>query len=208
MMNTALEAGLDNDVGRALRLIGDTLDKLNTPGAADVEDAYKRALKIAHEKDDMELSFYVLSGMASHACKVDDVDLAEHFYLQALTLAQRVLSHYEEGLAEGNLAICLARTAARRTESFSHFRKAIALQKGSMHTKSLLHSSLASALGADGRIKEAHVEYKRALDLAHEVGNHEVEITALTHLADLYEGEIAEPDRARECRERLADLKA
>jgi len=187
MLSTAQGAELVNDEGLALRLIGDALDKSNAP-SADVEDAYKRALKIAHQKDDMELSFYCLTGMASHACKTDDEDLAEHFYLQGLTLAQRVLTHFEEGLAEGSLAMCLARTPARVSESFPHFRKAIALQKGAVHSTPQLHCSFASALGAANKHKEAQVEYQRALELARKAGNREVEAAALEKLSAVVEG--------------------
>jgi len=174
----------------------------------EIEDVYKRALRIAHKEDDMELSVYVLLGMASHSFKVEDADSAEHLFLQALTLAQRTCSRTEEGLAEGKLAMCLASTAQGHATSLPHFRKAIALQKGSTTRKAGLHLSLASTLRANGQIKEAHVEYKRALDMACELGNCSVEIAALTDLADLYEGDLADSNGARQCRERLKALKA
>merc|ERR1719310_102437 len=110
-----------------MRLVGNVLDKLGAP-ESEVDDAYKFALKVAHQQDDMELSFNVLTGMGSHALKVDDLDLSEHFHLQALQLAKRVLTQREEAVAESNLATVLASSEARRAESFEHFRKAISLQ--------------------------------------------------------------------------------
>jgi tetratricopeptide (TPR) repeat protein len=203
----AQEMGLLNEEGRALRLIGNALDKLHAPGD-EVDDIFKNALKIAHQCDDMELSFNVLTGMASHATKMDDVDIAEHFYLQALTLAQRVLTQDEVATAESNLAMCLARIDSRRSESYSHFRKAISLQQKSMHSKATMHANLASAYCMDGRTQDGIIEYRRALDLAHEIGNHRVEINVLTNLSNLYDDELQDHAEARKCRERLAELRA
>jgi tetratricopeptide (TPR) repeat protein len=206
MLVRAQEMGLVNEEGRALRLVGNALDKLNAP-EAEVEDHFKRALKIAHQHDDMELSFNVLTGMASHATKLDDVDLAEHLYLQALTLAQRVLTQDEVATAESNVAMCLARMDSRRSESYSHFRKAISLQQKSMHSKATLHANLASALCMDGRYQEGVAEYRRALDLARDTGNNRVEMNVLTNLSNLYDDELQNPEEARKCRERLAVLR-
>jgi hypothetical protein len=206
MQEKAQEIDLPNEEGRAWRLIGNALDKLNAPGR-DIEDAYKRALRSAHQHDDMELSFNVLTGMASHAVKTDDSDLAEHFYLQALTLAQRVLSQEEVALAEANLAMCLARSDGRRQESYSHFRKAISLQQKSLNSRVTLHANLASTLSADGKTKDALIEYNRALGLAREIGNRRVEMNVLVNLSNLYDGELGEAEKARQCRERLAELR-
>merc|ERR1712019_245193 len=113
----------------------------------------------------MELSFNVLTGMAINAVRLGDLDLGEHFCLQALTLAKRVLSAHEEALAEGNLAMCLSRIHARKTESLSHFRRAVSLQekpgateigdaagiqRHELRSGAMLHRNFAMALSGQG----------------------------------------------------------
>mmetsp|Transcript_158259 Transcript_158259/g.274895 ORF Transcript_158259/g.274895 Transcript_158259/m.274895 type:complete len:666 (-) Transcript_158259:89-2086(-) len=205
METTARAEGLKKEEGRALRLLGNAMDKMNAP-SAEVEEVYKRSLRIAHQEDDMVLSFNVLLGMGSHATKTEDLDLAEHFYLQAQMLAQRVLSQEEESIAESNLAMCLAMSDSRRAESFSHFRKAISLGGSNKHSRAILHSNFASALSADGKVAEAQKEYTDALAVAREIGNQRVEMNVLMNLANLYETELKQHDEALDCRQKLAAL--
>jgi len=205
METTARAEGLKKEEGRALRLLGNAMDKMNAP-SAEVEEVYKRSLRIAHQEDDMVLSFNVLLGMGSHATKTEDLDLAEHFYLQAQMLAQRVLSQEEESIAESNLAMCLAMSDSRRAESFSHFRKAISLGGSNKHSRAILHSNFASALSADGKVAEAQKEYTDALAVAREIGNQRVEMNVLMNLANLYETELKQHDEALACRQKLAAL--
>lgn len=208
MRDAARNAGLGREEGQAYRLIGNALDKLDAP-ESEVEEAYKCALRFAHKHDDMELSFNVLTGMGSHAIRTGDLDLGEHFYLQALTLAGRVLADNEVAIAEGNLGMVLGMVESRRTEAFSHFRKAIALHErpgANAHSVVTLRANLATALSADGKYIEAQAEYERALTLARTLGNHRVEANILTNLANLFDSELANPDKARECRQALAAL--
>lgn len=210
MRDAARGAGLGREEGQAYRLIANALDKLDAP-EGDIEDAYKRALAIAHKQDDMELSFNTLTGMGSHAAKTGDLELAEHFYLQSLTLARRVLTQQEEAVAEGNLGMCLGQSEARRSECFEHFRKAIMLQTGygaNLHTVATLHANLASALGADGKHREAEAEYKKALHMAQQAGDRRVEANVLMNLANIYDAELSMPEKARQCRQALSDLRA
>merc|ERR1712227_749968 len=51
------------------------------------------------------------------------------------------------------------------------------------------------------------VEYRRALDLAHDIGSHRVEMNVLANLSNMYD-ELEKPEEARKCRERLAALRA
>lgn len=209
MRDAARGAGLGKEEGQAYRLLGNVLDKLGAPDA-EVEEAYKMALRMAHKEDDMELSFNTLTGMGSHAAKSGDLDVAEHFYLQAHTLARRVLTPREEGIAESNLGMCLAMTEARRSDSFEHFRKAIALQKdtSSQHSVAVLHANFASALSAHGDDRAAEGEYDKALAVARLAGDRRVETNVLINLANLYDGSLACPDKARRCRQELTRLRA
>jgi len=211
MRDAARGAGLGRQEGQAYRLLANALDKLDAP-EAEVEEAYKMALTMAHKQDDMELSFNTLTGMGSHAAKTGDLELAEHFYLQSLTLARRVLTEQEEAVAEGNLGMCLGQSESRRSECFEHFRKAISLQKSkgnkaNQHTVSTLHANLASALSAHGKHQEAEGEYNNALAVARATGDRRVETNVLLNLANLYDSELSKPDKARTCRQALARLR-
>jgi len=211
MRDAARGAGLGRQEGQAYRLLANALDKLDAP-EAEIEEAYKMALTMAHKQDDMELSFNTLTGMGSHAAKTGDLELAEHFYLQSLTLARRVLTEQEEAVAESNLGMCLGQSEGRRSECFEHFRKAIFLQKKSgnqanLHTVATLHANLASALSAHGKHKEAEGEYNSALGMARSAGDRRVETNVLMNLANLYDSELSMPDKARACRQALAGLR-
>lgn len=211
MRDAARGAGVGREEGRAYRLLGNALDKLDAP-EHEIEEAYKKALTIAHKQDDMELSFNVLTGMGSHAVKVGDLDLAEHFYLQSLTLARRVLSVNEVAVAEGNLGMCLGQSGSRSSESLDHFRKAIALQErvgkaGNPHSIVTLLANLAASLSAQGQHVEAQAEFERALTLADKLQDCRVKAKILTNLANLYDSELNEPEKARDCRKALAAIR-
>lgn len=204
MLSRAKAASLPIEEGRAHRLIGNALDKLRAP-APEVDEEYRLALKAAHAHNDMELSFNALTGMASHALRDGDADMAEHHYYQALTLAQRTLPEKDQAVAEANLAMCLARNAGTLADSFSHFRQALKLAAPT-NNRAVLHANFASALRGHGQQQEALKEYKEALKLAREAGNGRVEVNVLMNLANFYDTELGQAERARECRERLAAL--
>lgn len=210
MKARASECGRPLEEGRAMRLIGNALDKTGAP-SAEVEEAYRLALKAAHQHDDMELSFNTLTGMASHAGKQGDVELAEHFYLQALTLAKRVLTPREEAVGAGNLAMCLARSDSQRAMSFQHFQTAMnfwaqAESNDDLHSRAVLAANYASALGAEGRFVDAEVEYKLALEIARKAQDRRVEANVLTNLANIYDSELNRPSAAQSCREAIVSL--
>lgn len=209
MRDTARKAGLPKEEGEALRLLGNALDKQGAP-SSEVDEVYKQALKAAHEQDNMELSFNVLLGMASHQLKLNDADLAEHFYLQALTLAKRVLGPREEATAESNIAMCLARSEQRRAESFPHFRRAMDLHAGGHtndpHGNVRLRVNYASALSAQGQHEQAEAEYERSLAEAKKIGDSNVAANVLMNLANLCDFELAAPAKAREHRAALSAL--
>ena len=131
-------------------------------------------------------SFNVLTGMGSHAIKAGDLDMAEHLYQQSLMLAQRVLTVHEQGIAEGNLGMCLGQMEGRRPESLDHFKKAIKLQQegSNPHAIVTLIANFASALCADGKYQEAKKEYENALVLTRRIGDRRVEVNILTNLAN------------------------
>lgn len=209
MRDAASAAGLGREEGQAYRLLANTLDKMNAAGS-EIEEAFKKAMTIAHRQDDMELSFNVLTGMGSHAVKSGDLDVAEHLYLQSLALASRVLTSREEAVAEGNLAMCFAQSVSRRAECFSHFRKAIALHDRpglDMHSVATLRANYASALNSDGKHEEAEAEYEKALVLAGAAMDRRVEVNILTNLANLYDDIVNKPEKARACRQALVALR-
>eukprot|EP00435_Cladocopium_sp_Y103_P016356 s351_g4.t1 len=161
MRRLASDAKLGKEEGQAYRLLANCLDKLNAP-EEEIDAAYKQAMKLAHQHDDMQLSFNVLTGMGSHEVKKEHLDEAEHLYFQSLMLAKRVLSPHEEAIAEGNLGMCLGQMEGRRAESLEHFRKALKLQDGSnTHSIVTLLANYASALCADDRYEEAQKEYEK-----------------------------------------------
>ena len=143
--------------------------------------------------------------MGSHAVKAGDLDVAEHLYQQSLMLAQRVLSVHEQGIAEGNLGMCLGQMEGRRAECLDHFRKAIRLQKGSKNPHAIvtLIANFASALCADGKYEEAQKEYESALVLTRSIGDRRVEVNILTNLANLCENVLSLPQKARQYRAAL-----
>ncbi|CAJ1357944.1 unnamed protein product [Effrenium voratum] len=199
----ASEAQLGREEGQACRLLGNALDKLNAP-ESEIEAAYRAAMRLAHQNDDMELSFNVLTGMGSHAVKTSDLELAEHLYLQSLSLAKRVLSQHEQGIAEGNLGMCLGQMEGRREESLEHFRLALKLQENASNPHSMvtLLANFASALCGAGNFEEARKEYERALSLARQIGDRRVEENILTNLSNLCEN-MDLPDAARRYRTAL-----
>lgn len=196
MRRLASEAQLGKEEGQAYRLLANCLDKLNAP-EEEIDAAYKQAMKLAHQHDDMQLSFNVLTGMGSHEVKKEHLDEAEHLYFQSLMLAKRVLSPHEEAIAEGNLGMCLGQMEGRRAESLEHFRKALKLQDGSnTHSTVTLLANYASALCADDRYEEAQKEYEEALSLARKIGDRRVEVNILTNLANLCEHVLSLPAKA------------
>eukprot|EP00439_Symbiodinium_sp_Y106_P041161 s3209_g5.t1 len=204
MRDTARAAGLGREEGQASRLLANALDKLDAP-EAEIDAAYQQAMRKAHQHDDMELSFNVLTGMGSHAIKAGDLDMAEHLYQQSLMLAQRVLTVHEQGIAEGNLGMCLGQMEGRRPESLDHFKKAIKLQQegSNPHAIVTLIANFASALCADGKYQEAKKEYENALVLTRRIGDRRVEVNILTNLANLCENVLQLPDKARQYRAAL-----
>ncbi|CAE7570455.1 RHG1A [Symbiodinium sp. CCMP2592] len=204
MRDTARAAGLGREEGQASRLLANALDKLDAP-EAEIDAAYQQAMRKAHQHDDMELSFNVLTGMGSHAIKAGDLDIAEHLYQQSLMLAQRVLTVHEQGIAEGNLGMCLGQMEGRRPESLDHFKKAIKLQQegSNPHAIVTLIANFASALCADGKYQEAKKEYENALVLTRRIGDRRVEVNILTNLANLCENVLQLPEKARQYRAAL-----
>lgn len=208
MRDAARGAGLGRDEGHAHRLLAEALIKADAP-EPEIEDTFKQALTIAHKQDDMELSFNTLTGMGAHAEKTDDLELAEHFYLQALALARRVLTEREEATAECKLGLCLAQHEDRRTECVSHFQKAIALHSTNGADDQLLASlrwSLASALSAQGRVREAEGEYDKALSLARKASDLQLQETVLKSLVADFESRSVSSKKARNYQKQLAEL--
>mmetsp|Transcript_55563 Transcript_55563/g.100034 ORF Transcript_55563/g.100034 Transcript_55563/m.100034 type:complete len:514 (+) Transcript_55563:17-1558(+) len=204
MRDVASAAGMGREEGQANRLLGNALDKLDAP-EAEIEAAYQKAMKMAHEHDDMELSFNVLTGMGSHAVKAGDLQMAEHLYQQSLMLAQRVLTVQEQGTAEGNLGMCLGQMEGRHDECLDHFRKAMNLQRrdSNPHALVTLIANFGSVLCADGRYEEARKEYENGLTLARCIGDRRVEVNILTNLANLCENVLSLPQKARQYRAAL-----
>lgn len=211
MLETAVSAENRRAEGQALLLLGNTLDKLSSPDEQ-VDDKYKRALEIAYKTNDMELSFNVLLGMGAQAQKKHDWEVAEHYYLQSQTLAQRVLTPADQAKAESNLALCLAQSGSRRNESYAHFRKAAHLFSSSpgadSHDIITNHANYASALSSDGKRAEAKDEYLRALSRAKEQGNLHLVRQFLAHLSGLCEGELCDPEQANVFSKELASLES
>lgn len=210
MLEGALEAGLKREEGQALLCIGTALDKSDAPGP-EVDEAYKQALVLAHKQDDMELSFNVLSGMGIHAVKTEDLDLAEHFHLQALTLAKRVLTGREEGIAEGHLGRCLAQSPARRAECFGHFKSAISLTSDLAESASLraeLGFALAAAGGGPKAGRKAAEECQKALALARKAEDRKLEAHILACLIGVYSDQLGAQDKAAECRKAVEALQS
>jgi len=203
MLQMASEAKLGKEEGQAYRLLANCLDKLNAP-EEEIGAAYKQAMRLAYQHDDMHLSFNVLTGMGSHEVKMEKLDEAEQLYFQSLMLAKRVLSPHEEAIAEGNLGMCLGQMEGRRAESLEHFRKALKLQDGSnTHSVVTLLANYASALCADDRYEEAQKEYEAALTLARKIGDRRVEVNILTNLANLCEHVLSLPEKAQRYRNAL-----
>ncbi|CAE8618570.1 unnamed protein product, partial [Polarella glacialis] len=71
-----------------------------------------------------------------------------------------------------------------------------------------LRANLASALCAHEKYKEAEAEYEKALAVARGAGDRRVEANVLVNLANLYDGELNSPEKAREFRQALADLRS
>jgi len=202
MRDAARTEGLVREEGVALKLLADTLDKLKAPDA-EIDSMHQQAMKIAHKEDDMNLSFQVLLSMGSHSMNTDELELAEHSYLQALTLAQRVLTNQEVAVAESCLGTCLGKNGKRGVEGFQHFRKAISLHTtDGVNWRSTveIHSNYAEALSAHGKHIEAERQYQTALKVARDHCDQCVEADILTHLANLYDSHLDSPDKARECR--------
>lgn len=209
MLEAAKGAGLAREEGQAYRLMANALDKLDAPDQ-EIEEAFKKALAIAHQQDDMRLSFDVLTGMASHAVKAGDLDLGEHLYLQCHALATRVLSAKEVAVAEANLAMCLGQMESRGTESLAHFRRAIALQEqqpdANPHNLAALRANFASALHNQGRQEESEEQFSAALALARAAGDIRVQTGILINLANLADDQ-GQPQKARQYREALSSLR-
>lgn len=209
MRDAARAAGLSREEGQACRLLATALDKMDAP-EAEIEAAFKKALTNAHRQNDMELAFNVLNGMGSHAIKIEDLDDAEHLFLQSLTLAKRVLSTKEEAVAEANLGMCLSQSESRRAESFNHFRRAIHLnQRPDANPLSVanLRCNLADALSIHGKLKEAESEYEKALTLAGTAGSRRLELDIIASLSDLYEYKLNAPQKVGMCQQALETLR-
>lgn len=209
MRNIAQEAQLTQKEASSWRLLGVALDKLLAP-TTEVEECFQAALKMAHKADDLELTFDTLIAMGSHATRLGSLDDTEHLCTQALVLAKRALTSKQERLAEGNLAACFARKG-RFDESMEHFRRAEQLYSGhsdSAHSLAALYTNYASTLAAMDRESEAVESYLKAIKVSKSIGDGRVQMSCWVNLANIYDGALANPARARECRAELAKLTA
>ena len=116
-----------------------------------------------------------------------------------------MLTVHEQGIAEGNLGMCLGQMEGRRAECLDHFKKAIKLQKEGTNPHAIvtLTANFASALCADGKYEDAKKEYENALVLARRIGDRRVEVNILTNLANLCENILLLPEKARQYRSAL-----
>lgn len=150
-----------NNLARASRALADH---------AAAEAAYRRAIKLLHQKGDKANEGIVTDNLAVLHLSLGRYDEAERLNKRAIGLLEEALGrdHASVGRATGNLGVLL-NEAGRRSEAEPLLRRALAIAdrqpKKDAVQIGIIEDNLAGLLRQSGRSAEAQVHYDRALQL-------------------------------------------